>query len=657
VLVSLAQAALCNVAMAASLDPFAPAAPSGSGADLGDSAPIADAPQRPVEAPIPPPMKASPAPPLLPFGLSVGITGHRSASAGHAALASATPRLAALLDAIERAAEQVRARDAALFADEPTHYRLVSPLADGADQIAARLALARDWALEAILPFPRDHYCEDFDSAEDCDRFKQLFARARSQLELPGDREHSLDAYVSAGRAVVAHADIIIALWNGEPARGRGGTAEIVEHALRAGLPVIHLPTHTEQPLRILWTGFNDPALDILDFCDSPERPFDARTLEQVLAALLSPPSTPGERECVAIFHNERERRVRRKLSYPLLLAAMGVKPLRRSALVTAPYADATRADWESFHVCCGAAGHAVAGGHAALEDAYSWADKLAEHYATAHRSGHVLNFVLAALAVSLALATLLLPAGLKPLMVVSELLVIGAIVVNTEVGKATGWHRRWLDYRSIAEQLRPMRSMKLSLLARPPAMTRRGNGRWVDWYASGWWRQMGAPSGRVDQDAIDEMAALVVREELKPQIAYHHMNAHRMHKLSHRLHTIATSLFALTITALVAYLVFYAFSPGMASGGSKLLVVLTAGLPALGAALQGIREQGEFERAATRSHSTAAQLEKLAGDLSVRPLSLTRAKALVEEAARVMLDDVGEWRSTFETRKMALPA
>lgn len=639
--------------MAALLDP-APTAPS---ADTGDLIALDAAPQRPVEAPVPPPIKASPAPPRLPFGLNLGVTGHRAASAGHAALAAATPKLAALFDALMASAERVRARDAALFAPEPSHYRLVSPLADGADQIAARLALARQWALEAVLPFPHDHYCEDFEDPADCDRFKELFARARSQLELPGERAQSLDAYVAAGRAVVAHSDIIIALWNGEPARGRGGTAEIVEHALRAGLPVIHLPTQPDHPLRILWTGFNDPSLDILDFCDAPERPFDNQTLDQVLGALLSPPPSPGERDCIATFHGERERRVRRKFSYPLLLAAMGVKPLRRATLVTPPYARATRNDWESFHICCGAAGHAVAGGHAALEDAYGWADKLAEHYATAHRSGHVLNFALAALAVTMALAALLLPSGFKPLLVLGELVVIGAIVLNTAVGKATGWHRRWLDYRSIAEQLRPMRSMKLSLLARPPAMTRRGGGRWVDWYAAGWWRQMGAPSGRVDLDAIDEMAALVVREELKPQIDYHHMNAHRMHKLSHRLHAIATSLFMLTIAALVGYLVLYVLSPEMASDSSKLLVVLTAGLPALGAALQGIREQGEFERAAMRSHSTAAQLQKLAGDLTVRPLSLTRAKALVEEAGRVMLDDVGEWRSTFETRRMALPA
>ncbi len=86
-------------------------------------------------------------------------------------------------------------------------------------------------------------------------------------------------------------------------------------------------------------------------------------------------------------------------------------------------------------------------------------------------------------------------------------------------------------------------------------------------------------------------------------------------------------------------------------------LAVVTAGLPALGAALHGIREQGEFARTSIRSGATAAALEKLAIDLGVRPIALSRASSLAEEAVRVMLDDVGEWRMAYEMRDLALPA
>jgi hypothetical protein len=40
------------------------------------------------------------------------------------------------------------------------------------------------------------------------------------------------DAYELAGRAVVDRCDVVVALWDGLPARGRAGCAEIVQYAL-----------------------------------------------------------------------------------------------------------------------------------------------------------------------------------------------------------------------------------------------------------------------------------------------------------------------------------------------------------------------------------------------------------------------------------------
>jgi hypothetical protein len=43
------------------------------------------------------------------------------------------------------------------------------------------------------------------------------------------------EAYERAGHEVVARCDVLIALWDGAPPRGRGGTAAIVEHARALG--------------------------------------------------------------------------------------------------------------------------------------------------------------------------------------------------------------------------------------------------------------------------------------------------------------------------------------------------------------------------------------------------------------------------------------
>ncbi len=597
--------------------------------------------------------------PKPPFGFSVGITGHRADAVGRDVIEAARPRVAQALADLARIGEAIRAREAAFFDAAPSQLRFISPLADGADQLAAGLALDRGYQLETILPFAADVYATDFTDPQDAARFHDLLGRASCRLELPGDRANQNDAYVSAGRAVVAHADLLIALWDGEPARGRGGTAEIVEHALRRGLPVIHIGLTPAEGSRILWTGYDDPPLDVIDFCDAPEREFDEIEVDRLLTSLLAPPHSPPERHFIGLFFSERERRTRTRIEYPLLLALLGVRRFRASHMRVQPYAETVEAEWRAFHRGCDDAQHAVSGGFRALEQAYCWSGKLAEHYSGTYRSGHVLNFALAALATALALTGLIAPEE-KKLLVAAELAVILLFILNTQVGTRRGWHRRWLDYRHLAEQLRPMRSLKLFALSRPPATSRkRGGRRWIDWYAAAFWRAMGSPDGRLDTTTLDLLAQLTVTEELRPQLDYHRVNAHRMHTVEHRLHGLANIVFAITVTSLVGFLL--AVALGMSTETmhhlAKPLVVITAGLPALGAALHGIREQGEFARTSIRSSATAAALEKLAGDLRVRPIALARASGLAEEAVRVMLDDVGEWRMSYEMRNLALPA
>ena len=486
-----------------------------------------------------PPLQSPPRPP---FGFAVGITGHRVDAVGRETIDGARTALDAVFAQLVHASETIRARDAVFFDDQLSRRRFISPLADGADQLAAELALAHGFTLETILPFPADVYATDFTDQGDAQGFRRLLDRASCRLELPGERAHQNDAYVTAGRAVVAHADLLIAVWDGEPARGRGGTAEIVEHALRRGIPVIHVAVDPAEGLHILWTGYDDPPLDVIDFCDAPTRRFTAQTVEDLLTLLLAPPSEPEERRFIQAFLAEREHRTRTRIEYPLLLTMLGVRRFHPRQFRVEPYAATVAAEWSAFHRGCSDAAHAVSGGFRVLETAYCWSGKLAEHYAGTYRSGHVLNFALAGLATSLALAGLILP-GEKALLVAAELGTILLFILNTRVGTKRGWHRRWLDYRHLAEQLRPMRSLKLFALARPPAAgRRRGGRRWIDWYAAAFWRAMGSPDGRLDAVTLDKLSILTVTEELRPQIDYHYVNAHRMHDVEHRLHVLATS-------------------------------------------------------------------------------------------------------------------
>ena len=46
--------------------------------------------------------------------------------------------------------------------------------------------------------------------------------------------------FLRAGRRVVDLSDRLFAVWDGEKARGVGGTAEIVDYARASGKPVTH---------------------------------------------------------------------------------------------------------------------------------------------------------------------------------------------------------------------------------------------------------------------------------------------------------------------------------------------------------------------------------------------------------------------------------
>ena len=94
----------------------------------------------------------------------------------------------------------------------------------------------------------------------------------------------------------------------------------------------------------------------------------------------------------------------------------------------------------------------------------------------------------------------------------IAEFIITLGIIINTKVGVRNEWHRRWLDYRQLAERLRPMRSLKLLGLAAPDppgTMTNPVALRWIDWYASGIWRAIGCPGGAIEATARPKCQAV----------------------------------------------------------------------------------------------------------------------------------------------------
>ncbi len=114
----------------------------------------------------------------------------------------------------------------------------VSSLAAGADQLFAQRVMKAGGSLHVIVPF--GEYRAMFSSHVARKEFDALIACAASTTVLER-RDSDEESYLEAGRRVVDASDAIVAVWDGKPARGLGGTGDVVAYALKRGRPVHHL--------------------------------------------------------------------------------------------------------------------------------------------------------------------------------------------------------------------------------------------------------------------------------------------------------------------------------------------------------------------------------------------------------------------------------
>ena len=59
--------------------------------------------------------------------------------------------------------------------------------------------------------------------------------------------------YVAVGMVTLARADIVLTIWDGKPAQGRGGTPEILQNAIDWGIPVIWIHASNDRKPVLLW--------------------------------------------------------------------------------------------------------------------------------------------------------------------------------------------------------------------------------------------------------------------------------------------------------------------------------------------------------------------------------------------------------------------
>ncbi|MEO0999719.1 MAG: hypothetical protein AAFW69_03790, partial [Pseudomonadota bacterium] len=598
--------------------------------------------------------------------LRLGITGHRPNRIDPAASAAISDRIAEVTEALAGALDRLGAAHAWAWDAEPPELRLATALAEGADTLAAEAVLEQGHRLDVILPMPREEYEAEqaFDTAATA-RFAALLEHpARHGLmelgapevggQAPGER------YLQGGRMMLAHTDLLLAVWDGQPANGAGGTAQVLAEALDRGIPVIWIDL--DGVARLL------PTPGALRLRDEAAELSDA-VIAAILDELLAPPSEAGARARLQRFYDEPERQAASWTAWSLLMRVFAGRPKSSGG-------GGGGSGWDRFR----ATAERVGGPHfaealgAGLEARWARADAIAIYTSAAYRSTFVVNFLLAACAVLAGLSSVLWwthpdAVLIKAGWVTLEITIILVILWLTARGAPSrqDWHRRWLEARMLAEALRLARLTALVGGVGRPGRDDPGHRRddWPGWYARAALSEIGPPSGRVDAAVLEEVIDAVLAEEVEPQIAYNRKTEHTYHKVDHGLHITGERLFIATLIVGLCFVIFAglytaasevkALAPvkSVKATVKSLVTLLGAGMPALAAALAGIRAIGDFKLTADRAERTGDALEALRARLLAereKPSQPGVARLITETTATVG-GDLNAWEQVYRQR------
>jgi hypothetical protein len=506
--------------------------------------------------------------------------------------AAIRPRVARVLDELRL---RICPHDPARVA-----FTALSPLAEGTDRIVAEAVLAAgpDSRLDVVLPLDRAEYVATFSagSGPPLADFDRLVQGARRVVRM-SPKQGLHEALAAAGRYVVDRSDVLITVHDpGRPSHP-GGTGETVAYARRQGRSIVELDP-TRDGVALPAVGEVEP--DVLErlrrFWHRP-RPWDDA------------------------FADGSTRDLELQLAEAAELVPEAVAEVRE---------------------------HLVPAYHRA--NVVAVASK--RRYATAANAG----YACAALAVTVAAGERLLPADVARFAPLVEVLLLAAVVGIVLLARAARWHATWLDHRFLAEQFRSAIYLALAgrevARLRPHGMRpgrRRAAARDGSWLVHahaavvGSLARLRAPRA----ESIPAVAAALARLWPTAQLAFHEHAAARKRATHRTLSLAGLSLFGAALVAAVLRTLHLGHQP--------TLEFLCLSLPAVGAALAGMRSHGEYERSARRSAEVLEPLAEARDRLAHAntPEAFHRALLDVEATLRFEAED---WRVVHRFREVELP-
>jgi hypothetical protein len=530
----------------------------------------------------------------IPFTFRVGVTGHRT-------LEHPAELAAAVVAAFGRLREEI--------IPEPARAWLVpvvvSALAEGADRLVADAILdMRGARLEVALPLPPEDYLNDFKTEQSKAEFLRLLGKATEIWQAPPSSSRD-EAYERAGLYIADRCDALIALWDGEPSRGRGGTGAIVEYARAGHVPLVRVSTKGGAGTMVYEPGpertsvVQDAAHKLLryDADHMPAKAYDAGIRAQRTELALEEPSGTDTFD-----------RLRRLV-----------------------------ADW--------------------LIPYFVRADSLALRLQRRFRRLTTGMFVMAAAAVVVVAVQVNFFVSLNWL-VALEVALLLCLVGLPLLNRRWQLHDKWISCRFLAERLRSAYYLTLAGTGDRQARAER-----LDYFSdsSETWIERALSEVLAHRPASDltpaDLSAL--KEYLGDnwigrQICYHETSSMKLRLRDSRLIRVTTVLFGITLVAAFVHMLGWGEQDSHRSHPAVLLIVLSISVPAIGAAVHGIGTLREYRRNSDRYARMAKLLTKLQQEM-LDADSLERVRALAAQTEQVMREENSDWFGVMRFHDMEL--
>jgi hypothetical protein len=600
------------------------------------------------------------------------------------------------LQTIRDTVEELHDAAEAPYSPDAPVLRLVTSLAEGSDRIAAHAARALGFELQVILPFREEDYERDFDDGSgdggpSIREFRELRRAATAVTDLdasPGARTR----YAAAGLSLVRQCDVLLAIWDGEPTEGPGGSADNVAEAARLGLPVIwidaHGPTGHEMGLvhsragvleREPWSvaALRSRVRYQLLLAEPPvpeghAAEGDASPREEI-AAFLSPeeppePAIPVFRLASRVF-SAGSRRVEPPsgkadlpLREPTGVDRKGLPPA--DAFVRDVWRCLPAAEWTE------PARELVEQLRRLFGAAFLRADRRAVLLATVYRNDMTWLYLAAGLGGLLAALGVVLggdgAVNWAFVLAIGEAAVLGWIWYLYDSMTSRRLHERWLDYRFIAEKLRhvvilaPLGSPSLEIPLPPTLDAADERSHWSNWYLRALLREAGVLPVRLSDERVRRACRALLHHWLVvDQARYHFQSAVRTGTIHSRIQMWRNAAFAATVVLALVHAVL-ALVPHELRPPGAVEVTLSAFsvvLPVAAAALHAFANQLDLDGTARRSTAELARLRtawrELVDDTDRSSPELMRITSLVSES---MLGELVEWRLDLVSKPPLLP-